>query len=162
MTYGSGYSGGGGSRGGPGGPPGAGARPGGMFRRFGRGRKACTFCVEKIETIDYKSANRLRRYLSDRSRVESGKRTGTCARHQRVLRLAIKRARFMAMLPYAPGHLRVTGPVSLPGKGPAQSPQAAEDVGVAEPAGAAAEQESDAGEDDVLPVEGDEAAEKSS
>ena len=83
-----------------------------------RSRKACVFCVEKINTVDYKSVNRLRRYISDRARMESGKRTGTCARHQRLVRAAIKRARFMAMLPYAPLHLRVTGPVSTGVRGP--------------------------------------------
>jgi len=114
---------GGGSAGARGGGSGSagGARPG-MPRRFGRGRKVCTFCVDKVESIDYKSVNRIRRYMSDRARIESGKRTGTCARHQRMLRLAIKRARFMAMLPLAPNHLRVTGPVSQGGRGPAATP----------------------------------------
>lgn len=54
--------------------------------------------------------------------MESGKRTGTCARHQRLVRAAIKRARFMAMLPYAPLHLRVTGPVSTGARGPEVPP----------------------------------------
>jgi small subunit ribosomal protein S18 len=98
-----------------------------MVRRFGRGRKACTFCVEKIDAIDYKSVNRIRRYMSDRARIESGKRTGTCARHQRMLRLAIKRARLMAMLPLAPNHLRVTGPVSQGGRGPVATATAEDD-----------------------------------
>jgi small subunit ribosomal protein S18 len=98
-----------------------------MVRRFGRGRKACTFCVEKIDAIDYKSVNRIRRYMSDRARIESGKRTGTCARHQRMLRLAIKRARLMAMLPFAPNHLRVTGPVSQGGRGPVATATAEDD-----------------------------------
>ncbi len=101
--------GGGGQRTGTGRPSG----PGGPRRfGFGRGRKACTFCIEKVQVIDYKSVNRLRRYLSDRARIESGRRTGTCARHQRMLRLAIKRARIMGLLPFDTGHLRVTGPVN--------------------------------------------------
>jgi small subunit ribosomal protein S18 len=79
---------------------------------MGRGRKACAFCVEKVDRVDYKSVNRLRRYMSDRSRIDSGKKTGTCVRHQRMVRLAIKRARLMALLPMAPTHLRVTNPVS--------------------------------------------------
>ena len=104
---------GGSSQGRPGGPGGP--------RRFMRSRKACVFCVEKVQAIDYKSVNRLRRYVSDRARIESGKRTGTCARHQRMLRTAIKRARIMALLPFAPDHVRVTGPIStgVPGvRGP--------------------------------------------
>ena len=97
-----------------------------------RSRKACVFCVEKVEAIDYKSVNRLRRYISDRARIESGKRTGTCARHQRMLRTAIKRARTMALLPFAPDHVRVTGPIStgVPGVRVAGGP--ADDAGVAE------------------------------
>lgn len=108
-----------------GGRTGTAGRPTGG-RRFGRGRKACTFCVEKINTVDYKSVNRLRKYMSDRARIESGKKTGTCARHQRMVRAAIKRARLMALLPLAPNHLRVTGPVSI-GRGVAQV-QSAEDI----------------------------------
>src|SRR6266542_684649 len=56
--------------------------------------------------IDYKEVNRLRRYLSERAKIEPRRKTGTCARHQRELSIALKRARHVALLPYAPQHLR--------------------------------------------------------
>jgi len=74
----------------------------------------CAFCADKQAVIDYKAVGRLRRYLSERARAESAKKTGTCAKHQRQLRAAIKRARFIGLLPYAPDHRRVTGPVAPP------------------------------------------------
>ena len=71
-------------------------------RRGGRkGRKkVCAFCVDKIHDIDYKDVPRLRRYLSDRGKIVPRRVTGTCARHQRQLTVAIKRARHLAFLPY--------------------------------------------------------------
>ena len=63
-------------------------------------RKVCAFCVDKIETIDYKDVPRLRRYLSERAKIVPRRVTGTCARHQRQLTTAIKRARHLAFLPY--------------------------------------------------------------
>jgi small subunit ribosomal protein S18 len=77
-------------------------------RPFGR-RKVCSFCVDKVGAIDYKDAGRLRRYLSDRARIEPRRKTGTCAKHQRWLAIALKRARHLALLPYSPEHMRVTG-----------------------------------------------------
>ena len=71
-----------------------------------RRRKVCTFCADKTPSIDYKEVNRLRRYLSDRAKIEPRRKTGTCAQHQRELGIALKRARQMALLPYAPEHLR--------------------------------------------------------
>lgn len=68
--------------------------------RFTPHRKVCAFCVDKIEHIDYKDVSRLQRFLSDRAKIEPRRRTGTCARHQRRLTMALKRARFMALLPY--------------------------------------------------------------
>ena len=56
--------------------------------------------------IDYKEVNRLRRYLSERAKIEPRRKTGTCAGHQRELAVALKRARHVALLPYAPQHLR--------------------------------------------------------
>ncbi|MBI4305071.1 MAG: 30S ribosomal protein S18 [Chloroflexi bacterium] len=96
-----------------GGKPGAGGPPARGRRPWGR-RKVCVFCAEKIEP-EYKGVNRLRRFLNDRSRIESGKKTGTCAKHQRVLRREIKRARFLGLLPFVADHLRVTGPATVPG-----------------------------------------------
>ena len=71
-------------------------------RRGGRkGRKkVCAFCVDKIHDIDYKDVPRLRRYLSDRGKIVPRRVTGTCARHQRQLTTAIKRARHLTFLPY--------------------------------------------------------------
>ncbi|WP_071434512.1 30S ribosomal protein S18 [Angelakisella massiliensis] len=63
-------------------------------------RKVCAFCVDKIESIDYKDVPRLRRYLSERAKIVPRRVTGTCARHQRQLTIAIKRARHLALLPY--------------------------------------------------------------
>ena len=62
-------------------------------------RKVCSFCVDKIEHIDYKDAPRLRRYLSERGKILPRRITGTCAKHQRQLTVAIKRARHIALLP---------------------------------------------------------------
>ena len=67
-------------------------------------RKVCAFCVNRDEIIDYKNSEKLRRYVSDRGKIEPRRRTGICAKHQRHLALAIKRARFLALLPYAPTH----------------------------------------------------------
>lgn len=63
-------------------------------------RKVCQFCVEKCETIDYKDAVKLKRYISERSKILPRRTTGTCAMHQRQLTTAIKRARQIALLPY--------------------------------------------------------------
>ena len=72
--------------------------------RGGRGRrgrkKVCSFCVDKVEHIDYKDVAKLRRYLSDRAKIVPRRVTGTCARHQRQLTVAVKRARHLAFLPY--------------------------------------------------------------
>jgi small subunit ribosomal protein S18 len=65
--------------------------------------------VDKVQHIDYKDINRLRRYLSDRAKIEPRRKTGTCARHQRGLSTALKRARFMALLPYTAEHIRFSG-----------------------------------------------------
>src|SRR4029078_3023806 len=76
------------------------------FYRDRRRRKGCAFCADKTTLIDYKEVNRLRRYLSERAKIEARRKTGTCAGHQRELAVALKRARHVALLPYAPQHLR--------------------------------------------------------
>jgi small subunit ribosomal protein S18 len=76
-------------------------------RRYIPRRKVCAFCVEKIQSIDYKDVGRLRRYLSDRFKIDPRRKTGTCARHQRALSRAIKRARIVALLPLSPDHGRL-------------------------------------------------------
>jgi small subunit ribosomal protein S18 len=73
-------------------------------RKFVVRPKVCTFCVEKT-AIDYKDFSKLRRFVSERGKIEPRRRTGVCAKHQRKLALAIKRARFLALLPYAPSHI---------------------------------------------------------
>ncbi len=63
-------------------------------------RKVCAFCVDKVECIDYKDVNRLNKFTSDRAKILPRRVTGTCAKHQRELTTAIKRARQIALLPY--------------------------------------------------------------
>ncbi len=73
------------------------------FDRNSRGRKrrkVCTFCVDKVQQIDYKDTGKLRRYLSERGKILPRRTTGTCAMHQRQLTVAIKRSRQIALLPY--------------------------------------------------------------
>jgi small subunit ribosomal protein S18 len=69
-------------------------------------RKVCQFCADKIAYIDFKDIARLRRYLSERGKIESRRKTGTCARHQRAVTTAIKRARHVALLPFTVDQLR--------------------------------------------------------
>jgi small subunit ribosomal protein S18 len=78
-------------------------RPGPGGRRFFPRRKVCQFCVDKV-TIDYKDVARNRRLISEWGKIESRRKTGTCSPHQRQLALAIKRDRFLALLPYTGGH----------------------------------------------------------
>ncbi|GAC1338114.1 MAG: 30S ribosomal protein S18 [Candidatus Dormibacteria bacterium] len=66
-----------------------------------RRRKVCTFCLEHTEVIDYKEVSKLRRFLSDRGKILPRRMTGTCARHQRRLTVALKRARHIALLPFS-------------------------------------------------------------
>jgi small subunit ribosomal protein S18 len=87
-----------------GGPRREGGRP-----RYTPRRKVCAFCVDKIDRVDYKDVGRLRRYLSERGKIEPRRKTGTCAKHQRRLTVALKRARHVALLPYSGEHMRQTG-----------------------------------------------------
>ena len=68
--------------------------------RKGR-KKVCNFCVDRVDTIDYKDVAKLRRYISERAKILPRRVTGTCARHQRELTVAIKRARHLALLPFS-------------------------------------------------------------
>lgn len=83
------------------------ATPERPFRRAGRRppprRKVCAFCADKDKVINYKEVDTLHFYLSDRGKIKARRRTGTCARHQRMLAEAIKRARHLAMLPFTGG-----------------------------------------------------------
>src|SRR6202521_164060 len=91
--------------------PGPRRRPGefGGGRKFTPRRKVCQFCVDKIKEVDYKDLGRLRRFLSDRAKIEPRRKTGTCAAHQRSLNVALKRARQLALLPFTAEHIRITG-----------------------------------------------------
>jgi small subunit ribosomal protein S18 len=96
----------GGAPGAPQGPGGPGGRGGGRGRDFRSRRKVCAFCVDHVREIDYKDVSRLRRYLSDRGKIEPRRKTGTCAKHQRRLSVALKNARHMALMPYTASHIR--------------------------------------------------------
>ena len=63
-------------------------------------RKVCSFCVDKVDSIDYKDVARLHRFVSERGKILPRRVTGTCARHQRAMTVAIKRARHIALMPY--------------------------------------------------------------
>jgi small subunit ribosomal protein S18 len=63
-------------------------------------KKSCYFCKEKIQEVDYKNYNQLRRYISEKGKIRSRRITGACRRHQRQVAVAVKRAREMALLPY--------------------------------------------------------------
>lgn len=89
----------------PAGPRSAGSRPPGSQRRarrnFVRKKKVCKFCVEKIDLIDYKKPEMLQAFVQERGKILPRRMTGTCARHQRWLTVAIKRAQNIALLPFA-------------------------------------------------------------
>ncbi len=104
-----GHGGAGGGHGGPrregggpggGGPGGPGGRPRGK-RQYFRKKKVCKFCVEKMDFIDYKRADILSQFVQERGKILPRRMTGVCSRHQRWLGVAIKRARNIALLPYA-------------------------------------------------------------
>ena len=63
-------------------------------------KKVCSFCVDKLDEIDYKDVAKLKRYITEKGKILPRRQTGTCAEHQRALTVAIKRAREMALLPY--------------------------------------------------------------
>lgn len=111
-------------------------------------RRVCSFCTGKIKEISYKDTSMLGTYISDRGKIEPRRRTGTCAKHQRALAVAIKRARHLAMLPFAPEHIYRMGDVASinysrikveqeaapePKEAEAAAPEAAEEAKVEEP-----------------------------
>ncbi len=77
-------------------------------RPGGRRRRVCIMCADHIRYVDYKNVSFLRRFVSDRARIETRRRTSACAKHQRAISNAIKRARHLALLPYTPDHIRVS------------------------------------------------------
>ena len=74
-------------------------RPRGGGARRGR-RRACSFCVDKVDRIDYKDAYKLRKFITERGKILPRRISGNCAKHQRKLTIAIKRARAIALLPH--------------------------------------------------------------
>ena len=68
--------------------------------RYAPRRKVCQFCMDNIGEVDYKDIARLRRHISERGKIEPRRKQGTCAKHQRSLTVAIKRARHVALLPF--------------------------------------------------------------
>src|SRR5580692_5869878 len=85
---------------GGGGPGGPGGRPRGK-RQYFRKKKVCKFCVEKMDFVDYKRADILSQFVQERGKILPRRMTGVCSRHQRWLGVAIKRARNIALLPFA-------------------------------------------------------------
>ncbi|MEA4903183.1 30S ribosomal protein S18 [Desulfitobacterium sp.] len=73
-----------------------------MKRERGRRprRRVCSFCVDKVESIDYKDTHKLRKYITERGKILPRRISGNCAKHQRQVTVAIKRARHIALLPY--------------------------------------------------------------
>ena len=115
--------GGGGRReGGPGGGPGGPGGPRRGKRQFFRKKKVCKFCVEKMDLIDYKRADILSQFVQERGKILPRRMTGVCARHQRWLGVAIKRARNIALLPFAGSAAGSSAPRAVE----AQKPQPAQ------------------------------------
>jgi small subunit ribosomal protein S18 len=73
---------------------------GGGGGRFGSRRKVCQFCVDNVMHVDYKDIARLRRHVGERGKIEPRRKLGTCAKHQRSATVAIKRARYIGLLPF--------------------------------------------------------------
>jgi small subunit ribosomal protein S18 len=117
----------------------------------------CQFCVDKIKEVDYKDLVRLRRFLSERGKIEPRRKTGTCAAHQRSLNVALKRARQLALLPFTAEHIRVTGVlVREPGAPPFRGarPRPTDVDGTAEAAETAAPEATADGQGGAPPVDG--------
>jgi small subunit ribosomal protein S18 len=128
--------------GGPGGPGGPGGRPRGK-RQYFRKKKVCKFCVEKMDFIDYKRADILSQFVQERGKILPRRMTGVCARHQRWLGVAIKRARNIALMPFAGSAAgtqapRVVVPGAAAGHAAAAAPAAVAPAAVAPAAGAEA------------------------
>lgn len=84
-------------------------RPRGNRPRYVPRRRVCAFCADKSKVIDFRDPGKLRRYVSDRAKIEGRRKTATCAKHQRQMAEAIKRARHLALLPYTLAHIRLSG-----------------------------------------------------
>lgn len=69
------------------------------FRKMPR-RKVCVFCVDKVDNIDYKDVNKIKKFITEKGKILPRRQTGNCATHQRKISTAVKRARYMALIPY--------------------------------------------------------------
>jgi small subunit ribosomal protein S18 len=69
-------------------------------------KKKCKFCLDRVTYLDYKDERRLRRFMTDRGKIAPRRITGTCAKHQRMLAMAVKRARLIALVPYVREYYR--------------------------------------------------------
>lgn len=78
-----------------------------MARKRRRGPRVCALCGSDVRWLDYKDTDRLMQFLDDGGRIRSRRRTHTCARHQRMVTRAVKRARHVALLPYTADHIRL-------------------------------------------------------
>src|SRR6266478_2218136 len=123
--------------GGPGGPGGPGGRPRGK-RQYFRKKKVCKFCVEKMDFIDYKRADILSQFVQERGKILPRRMTGVCSRHQRWLGVAIKRARNIALMPFAgsAAGTHAPRPVAPAGAGAPHAPAASAQHPPATPAAA--------------------------
>src|SRR5438094_7526156 len=83
-------------------------------RRRGGKKKVCMFCKERVDWVDYKDVNLLRRFMSDRGKIRARRVTGNCAQHQRDVAVAIKTARELALLPYTQRTVTERGPGRAP------------------------------------------------
>jgi len=119
---------------GGGGPGGPGGRPRGK-RQYFRKKKVCKFCVEKMDFIDYKRADILSQFVQERGKILPRRMTGVCARHQRWLGVAIKRARNIALMPFAGSAAGIQAPrPAAPAAGTHAAPAAAHPAPVHAPA----------------------------
>jgi small subunit ribosomal protein S18 len=75
-------------------------------RRFHRRPRNCQFCADKINSVDYKQVELVKRYVTDAGKIRSRRETGNCAKHQRMVAKAVKRARHMALVPFASDRMR--------------------------------------------------------
>ena len=75
-------------------------------RRGGRRRRVCPFCADKVDHVDYKDADLLRRFINEEGKIRPRRQTNVCAKHQRGLAQAIKRARHLALLPFTGQHVQ--------------------------------------------------------
>ena len=105
--------GGGRREGGPGGPGGGPGGPRRGKRQYFRKKKVCKFCVEKMDFIDYKRADILSQFVQERGKILPRRMTGVCARHQRWLGVALKRARNIALMPFAGSAAGIQAPRAI-------------------------------------------------